>query len=313
MCYDRGVLQAFLDSELPAKIMDGVKQHLSGCEACRRVLHELESNAEYVNAAIEAYHNGIVFDNNAERAWEQFSVRRYRRRWWSVAANTLGSRRMAMVAVAASLIAVFVMSSIIIGPSLKKEETAKVEAPRVEKQAARQAPDEKYGKEAGTLSVEPTVEVGKAPEGTGALRKNALTDKTQPGADEKVRGAPKAMMSAGVQHAPINPTTVREVSYSAAGQPTGLVTGEEKEQLVAWFNKGTTAGTGLPVAQVRTEQAGPVLKFTLVDSTVITVVYLNPEEVLVQRPEGVYSVRAPELSSFLHGKGVKVNEGIIER
>lgn len=311
MCYDRGVLQAFLDNELPANQMDAVSEHLSGCAACRRVLHELESNAEYVNAAIESYTEGLVFDNSAERAWEQFSVKRYRRRWWSVVVNTLGSRRMAMVAVAASLIAVFVMGSIIIGPNLQKE-TANVEATRVEKQAARQAPGEKDDHEAGTLSAEPTVEVGKAPEGTGAVR-SAVPSETRDGQTGEVPAAPKAMWCAESAHVPIDPSTVSDVSYSVAGGEPVPVTGEEKEQLIAWFNKGAATGLSLQAAERETEKTGPVLSFTLADSTVITVVYLNPEEVSVKRPEGVYSIRAPELSLFLHLKGGEAIDGIADR
>lgn len=325
MCYDQGVLQAFLDNELPAKKRNAVEEHLSGCAGCRSTLQKLQNNAAYVDAAIGAYTEEIVFEG-VEKAWERFNEKLVRRRRWCSLAGVLGGRHLAAAAVAVSLVGIFIMTTFVIGPGMRRE-TARVEAPRVEvaaprvekkaprleEPAARPVPGERDGREAGTHTDEPVAGLQRAPQGTGAPR-TAVPDESQSHETEKVGEAPKAMLFAGSPHTPIDPAAVRDVSYCTAGQAAPVpVTGDEKELLVAWFNKGTDTGLRLKAAEEQTEQAVPVLRFTLTDGTVITVVYLNSEEVTVQRPEGVYSMRAPELASFLHEKGGEANEGTIDR
>jgi len=300
MCYNKGTLQAFLDKELPAKEMDAVGEHLLGCAACRLTLEELESNAAYVDAAIKEYTAGVVFGEDAVKSgWERFKEKRVRRGRRHLLTTALRSRRIAAVAAAASLIVVFIMGSFVMGPEMQRK-AAEVEAPLVEEQAAKPASDEKDRHGAPSPLEEPLTSGNWAPEGSGAPRMAAPYEERH-GKGEAVPDTLSAVGFGISPHTPIDPATVCEVSYSAADGAPVPVTDAEREQLVARFNSGTVTGPRLRATEEQQEQAGAVLRFTLADGTVIAVVYLNAEEVAVERPEGSYSLRSPELASFLYG------------
>ena len=53
-CWSEGELRAYLDGELPSRDMDRAGAHLRECDACGRLLAELEVRAERVAGCIQA-------------------------------------------------------------------------------------------------------------------------------------------------------------------------------------------------------------------------------------------------------------------
>lgn len=52
-CWSEGELRAYLDGELPSRDMDRAGAHLKACDACGRLLAELEVRAEMVAGCIQ--------------------------------------------------------------------------------------------------------------------------------------------------------------------------------------------------------------------------------------------------------------------
>lgn len=54
MCYKEGVLQSYLDGELPSFQAKGIKHHLKACPACRAELIRLQETGDFVNQKLKA-------------------------------------------------------------------------------------------------------------------------------------------------------------------------------------------------------------------------------------------------------------------
>jgi len=55
MCYEEGVLQAYLDGEVPAEEKRLIESHLAACSQCRGVLKHLEENNNFVSLQMTTY------------------------------------------------------------------------------------------------------------------------------------------------------------------------------------------------------------------------------------------------------------------
>lgn len=55
MCYEEGILQAYMDSELNSEQRREITRHLGQCAKCRSVLEELQSNNIFVELCMEQY------------------------------------------------------------------------------------------------------------------------------------------------------------------------------------------------------------------------------------------------------------------
>ena len=55
MCYDEGVLQAYLDGEATTEEKHLVEKHLAACSSCRGVLKQLEENNNFVSLQMTTY------------------------------------------------------------------------------------------------------------------------------------------------------------------------------------------------------------------------------------------------------------------
>ncbi|MFA5384205.1 MAG: zf-HC2 domain-containing protein [Eubacteriales bacterium] len=54
MCYKEGVLQSYLDGELPSLQANEIKSHLESCPACRSELIRLQETGDFVNQKLKA-------------------------------------------------------------------------------------------------------------------------------------------------------------------------------------------------------------------------------------------------------------------
>jgi len=55
MCYDEGMLQAYVDNEVSSEQRLEISQHLKKCAKCRNVWEELQSNSHFVNFHLNQY------------------------------------------------------------------------------------------------------------------------------------------------------------------------------------------------------------------------------------------------------------------
>jgi len=72
VCYDDGVLQAFLDGEVTSDKKTEIKKHLQNCGTCRRALAQVKENQSFTEARLEGYMQSLVqsgFDAGA--AWSR--------------------------------------------------------------------------------------------------------------------------------------------------------------------------------------------------------------------------------------------------
>ncbi len=55
MCYQEGILQAYMDNELNSEQRREITRHLEQCDKCRYILEELQSNSNFVNLCMNQY------------------------------------------------------------------------------------------------------------------------------------------------------------------------------------------------------------------------------------------------------------------
>ena len=82
-CLDIGMLQAFMDGELPQDQIARVSDHLEGCNSCAFMLGEAEDEAALVFAALDREFNTLV---PTQRLWnkinESIEVQKVNRPFW---------------------------------------------------------------------------------------------------------------------------------------------------------------------------------------------------------------------------------------
>jgi hypothetical protein len=80
-CQDETLLSAYMDGELTKQQAHNVRQHLQGCESCRRRLAALKTTDTLIQglAAIEP---SVDFDRSFWRKVDDLEARR-RNRWWT--------------------------------------------------------------------------------------------------------------------------------------------------------------------------------------------------------------------------------------
>ncbi|MHB8157636.1 MAG: anti-sigma factor family protein [Desulfocucumaceae bacterium] len=74
MCYDEGLLQSYIDGELPAREAEGIPDHVSSCEECGSLYRRLLDNDSIVRNSMEVL---LVSDRdrfNAELAWSKLKL-----------------------------------------------------------------------------------------------------------------------------------------------------------------------------------------------------------------------------------------------
>lgn len=70
MCYDRGVLQEYIDREMSGRKRWEVEAHIAVCEECKKQLSELEQTNKAAVSALSAMSHEInIDDNRADQAW----------------------------------------------------------------------------------------------------------------------------------------------------------------------------------------------------------------------------------------------------
>ena len=107
-CLDIGMIQAFMDGELPQDQIARVSDHLAGCESCSFMLSEAEDEVALVFSALDREFNTLV---PTQRLWnkinESIEIQRENRPFWEKAYAFLATAfaNPSMVAAAGLLIA----------------------------------------------------------------------------------------------------------------------------------------------------------------------------------------------------------------
>jgi hypothetical protein len=74
-CETEGTLRAYLDAECDPSIADRVQAHLTGCPGCRRLLAELQQQAEEINSLLSVFPAVEVVHDRRARAWSTVESR----------------------------------------------------------------------------------------------------------------------------------------------------------------------------------------------------------------------------------------------
>lgn len=342
MCYNEGQLQAYLDGELSAREMEHIREHITACEGCRRILHELESNAAFVETSIGAYINAITAPGDTAAAWERFRDRKARGRWERLAAFGAG-KGFKFAAVAASFILIFIVAtSMLRTPTLKEQrsltagkpaETTREYARDREKpsavlksgtpEAGRESNEER--KAAGQSEKEPAIITGgqsvpsqPAPglnetrdkaDGIGLLSDGAKVEAVGETATKRLS---QSQPENATLHVPIDSASVHEVSIRVAEKQPVIITGDETKRVVGWFNEGISSGTAQSYGASESVPGGPLLCISLTDGKEITVYGIDSVQVEVYRSESVYRLNAPDLAAYIRQKGGEIVAGTAE-
>lgn len=293
MCYDRGILQAYLDGELSGSVIESVREHVAVCRACAEVLGELEQNAAFVDSRLGELAGAVVFDTDTAAAWNRFKEAKSRRRRRGIA-SVFGGRRLTAVAAAVALVMVFFagMSSL--------------DLFKIRKQAVEGPPG----------LTEQASPMKKAPGGAGGEKLPAgARSVARPPHEDGAGEAPRAMVAAppAEMHAPLEIAAVREIRLRVPGEAPVSLTEAEKEQVVAWFNAGVPAGTAPEDQALESRPEGVSVVVCLTDGSEVVLLGADAGEVTVRRLQGVYRLHAPELAAYLKTKGGEVGEGIADR
>lgn len=114
-CLDIGIIQAFLDGEIPPAQSASVSSHIAGCDACATTLSAAEDESAMVFSALEREFNSLV---PTQRLWnrindsitEERESRSILRNVWAFLKISLANRS---VAAFASLIIVFAVFAVL--------------------------------------------------------------------------------------------------------------------------------------------------------------------------------------------------------
>ena len=332
MCYDQGTLQAYIDGELSELEMRHVEEHVAECKSCGLTIQQLKDSAFFVDAKVGAYVNAVEPLYDTQTAWERFA-REKARRLRLRAVGFAGSRRFQVAAVAASLIFIFLVGSSLLNYWAGPEQTAKGPAAITEQlgsskgktgigvkkpvNAGGSLKTEKSPagavEEARSRAVRPAAPVAPAtPADSGESQRNRSPDveavpPAQNKSPEGLLGTFSVSMNLPV---PIDLRQVKEVSVVLGDRPRTVRTGEEREKVIGWYNKGIPTGWVRNRAEVKGTLDTAVLKVVLFDGTEINVGYVDDSLVQVYYLENVYHLRAPELAAFMKKEGGERSEGV---
>ncbi|MCL6472321.1 MAG: zf-HC2 domain-containing protein [Firmicutes bacterium] len=74
MCYDEGMLQAYLDRELPGRKRWEIEAHIATCRACKSLLIELDIAGKIAQEAVTSASQNLVISKMAiEEAWHRLA------------------------------------------------------------------------------------------------------------------------------------------------------------------------------------------------------------------------------------------------
>ncbi len=116
-CLDIGIVQAFMDGELPHDQIAGVSDHLAGCDSCAFMLSEAEDQSSLVFSALDREFNSLV---PTQRLWNKINhsidIERESRPFWQKAQAFLASAfaSPSMIGAAGLLIAVGAFSLVLL-------------------------------------------------------------------------------------------------------------------------------------------------------------------------------------------------------
>jgi hypothetical protein len=79
-CQDETLLSAYMDGELTKQQAHNVRQHIQGCESCRRRLADLKTTDTLIQG-LEAIEPSVNFDRSFWSKIDRFEARRTNR-WW---------------------------------------------------------------------------------------------------------------------------------------------------------------------------------------------------------------------------------------
>ncbi|PGZ12564.1 MULTISPECIES: DUF4179 domain-containing protein [Bacillus cereus group] len=76
-CYDMGLIQAYIDRELPRDTRKKFTQHLETCEVCQKSLLEISNLNQWENSILdeESIHSPQEINIDVEQAWQTFEKR----------------------------------------------------------------------------------------------------------------------------------------------------------------------------------------------------------------------------------------------
>jgi hypothetical protein len=335
MCYEKGVLQAYLDGELTEPAMERVREHAAECGRCNAILQELRENAAFVDMSVGAYMETISPGPDTRDAWDRFAAKKARRRRQRVIAFA-GNRGFRWAAVAASLIFIFLVGTTMLDlwedrfrprvSSLATGERLSITGDKAKSDGAGGAKDggnleRDYLRGAGESLLE-TMESGSAKtaeevpsparrvladnEGDvprDPLSKSAVAEKAPPGYGQGEEVLMQTFAADAPTHIPVALTLVKEVYLTVPGKPPHAVEAGEKIRVLAWYNDGVPVGSGQSASSDQATSGGAGLTILLLDAAEITVFPVNDIMVGVKRPDAAYELRAPELAKYLKGKG----------
>lgn len=77
VCYEEGVLQAYLDGEVAGSEKQSIEEHISGCSTCCKKLEALKNNQVFATEQLAEYMNAVAATEvNTAEAWKKFSKER---------------------------------------------------------------------------------------------------------------------------------------------------------------------------------------------------------------------------------------------
>lgn len=107
LCYNEGILQAYLDGEVSRWRAARIDRHLARCPRCRRLAATLQENEASVTSCLERYAAAAGTEGTPE-AWRQFSSRFLTASTNEKGASGMRSKKLwAAVAAAAALVVAF--------------------------------------------------------------------------------------------------------------------------------------------------------------------------------------------------------------
>lgn len=66
MCFDRGILQAFLDHEVKNFQREEITKHLAECDVCQGILQQLAKNQQFTDELVMNYLTSLENPNPGE-------------------------------------------------------------------------------------------------------------------------------------------------------------------------------------------------------------------------------------------------------
>jgi hypothetical protein len=333
MCYEKGMLQAYLDGELTEPEMKRIGEHAAECGKCSDMLKKLRENAVFVDTSVSAYMETLTPGSDTKDAWDRFAAKKARRRRQRIAAF-VENRGFRWAAVAASLIFIFLVGTTMLdlwegqfrpsspangerlsitGSKAKSDSAGEIKGRENTEQDHLQGTVDSLletmesgsAETAGAISSPerraPAENEGEAPR--ALLSESPVAEKVPPGYGQGEEVIMQTFAADAPNHMPVELTAVKEVYLSVPGKPPHAVEAGDISRVLAFYNDGVPTGSGQSALSGQATPGGTRLTILLSDATEITVYPVNDVVVGVKRPDIAYELKAPELAEYLKEKG----------